>query len=190
MSCVSSVHIGPSKTACIGRSTSSSTRIWPATARTTPRPTSPYSDVLPSMSPEPTPIQAPPCASNSSAPDGTIPSSSSSLATCDSPALQGRVKHSAPLASRRLLLRADQLAVDQAFGDLDRVQRGALAQIVGDAPQHEPVLHRGILADPADIGGVLAGAFVRRDVAARLALADHQAPRRVAQDVARLVGRE
>src|SRR3954463_6758974 len=89
MFCVSSVHIGPSKTACIGHSTSSSTRIWPATARTTPRPTLPYSDVLPSMSPEPTPIQPPPCASNSSAPDGTIPSSSSSLATCDSPALEG-----------------------------------------------------------------------------------------------------
>src|SRR6185295_18415750 len=91
MFCASSVRIGQSKTACIGRSTSSSTRIWPATARTTPRQTLPYSDVLPSMSPEPIPIRPLPCASSSSAPDGTTPFSSSYLATCDSPALQGRV---------------------------------------------------------------------------------------------------
>ena len=35
---------------------------------------------------------------------------------------------------RRFLFGADQLAVDQAFRDLDRVQRGALAQIVRHAP--------------------------------------------------------
>src|SRR5947209_15376414 len=55
---------------------------------------------------------------------------------------------------RRFLLGADQLAVDQAFGDLDRVQRGALAQIVGDAPQRQPILNRGVLADAAYVGGV------------------------------------
>src|SRR6185503_9596506 len=78
-------------------STSSSTRIWPATARTTPRQTLPYSDVLPSMSPEPIPIRPLPCASSSSAPDGTTPFSSSYLATCDSPAWRGRVgSHASP----------------------------------------------------------------------------------------------
>src|SRR6267378_8125791 len=64
-------------------------------------------------------------------------------------------------ALRRLLLGLDQLAVDQALGDLDGVERGALAQVVGDDPQHEAVLDRRVLADAADIGRVLARAFVR-----------------------------
>src|SRR5207253_874866 len=37
------------------------------------------------------------------------------------------IRYSLFAALRRLFLGADQLAVDQAFGDLDRVQRGALA---------------------------------------------------------------
>src|SRR3954466_12450856 len=94
------------------------------------------------------------------------------------------------LRSRRLFLRADQLAVDQAFGDLDRVQRGALAQVVGDAPQRQAVLDRVIFTDAADIGGVLAGRLVGRDVAAGLVLVDDEATRRVAQDVAGFVGRD
>src|SRR5262249_38171039 len=52
-------------------------------------------------------------------------------------------------ALRRLLLRLNELAADQAFGDLDRVERGALAQIVGNDPHREPVLDRRILADAA-----------------------------------------
>src|SRR5580704_5077993 len=56
--------------------------------------------------------------------------------------------------SRRPLLGADQLARDQALGDLDRVQRRALAQIVGDAPQREAVLDGRVLAHAADIGRV------------------------------------
>src|SRR4051794_15360503 len=88
------------------------------------------------------------------------------------------------------LLGADQLAVDQAFGDLDGVQGGALAQIVGNAPQRQPVLDGGVLADAADVSRVLARGLIGRDVAARLALVDHEASRRVAQDVARLVGRD
>src|SRR6186713_679573 len=88
---------------------------------------------------------------------------------------------------RRLLLRADQLAVDQDFRDLDRIQCGALAKIVRDAPQHETVLHRGVLADAADVGGVLAGRFVRRGVAAGLMLVDDETAGRLAQNVARFV---
>ena len=45
-----------------------------------------------------------------------------------------------------------------------------------------------VLADAADIGRVLAGRLIRRDVAAGLVLVDHEAARRVAQDVARLIG--
>jgi hypothetical protein len=41
----------------------------------------------------------------------------------------------------------DQAPVDQKFGNLDRVERRALAQIVGDNPHVEAVLHRCILAD-------------------------------------------
>jgi hypothetical protein len=54
-------------------------------------------------------------------------------------------------------------------------------------PQREAVVDGRILPDAADIGGVFAHAFDRRDVAARLALVDHQHARRLAQDVARLV---
>jgi putative hydrolase of the HAD superfamily len=55
------------------------------------------------------------------------------------------------------LARLDQLAVDQHLGDLHGVERGALAQIVRDAPEGEAVLDRGVLADARDEGGVLAG---------------------------------
>src|SRR5271154_1841108 len=89
---------------------------------------------------------------------------------------------------RRLLLRGDQLAVDQAFGDLDGVERRALAQIVGDDPHREPVLDRRVLADAADIGRILAPRLVGRHVAARLARIDDETAWRVTQDVARLVG--
>ena len=44
--------------------------------------------------------------------------------------------------SRRLALGLDQLAVDQALGDLDGVERRALAQVVGHAPERQPVLDR------------------------------------------------
>ena len=52
----------------------------------------------------------------------------------------------------------------------------------------QAVLDRRVLADAADIGRVLAGRLVRRDVAAGLVLIDDEAARRLAQDVARLVG--
>src|SRR5262252_185830 len=90
----------------------------------------------------------------------------------------------------RLLLRLNELATDQALGDLDRVQRRPLTQVVRNNPHHQPVFDRRILADAADIGRVLAGAFVGRDVAARLALVDHEAAWRAAQDLARFVRRD
>jgi integrase len=62
-------------------------------------------------------------------------------------------------SSRRLALGLDQLAFDQAFRDLDGVERRALAQIVGHAPQREAVLHRRILANAADIGNEHGKAF-------------------------------
>ena len=49
------------------------------------------------------------------------------------------------------------LAAEQ-LGDLDRVERRALAQIVADDPQAEAVLDRRILADAADEGRVFADA--------------------------------
>src|SRR5262249_494439 len=48
---------------------------------------------------------------------------------------------------RRLALGRDELAVDEAFGDLNGVERRALAQIVRHTPQREAVLHRRVLAD-------------------------------------------
>src|SRR5690606_17146524 len=77
--------------------------------------------------------------------------------------------------------------LDQRFGDLDGVERGALAQIVRDNPDIEAVLDGGILADAADKGVVFADAFDRGGVATRLALVEHRHARRLAQDVARLV---
>ena len=91
---------------------------------------------------------------------------------------------------RRPLLGVEQAAVHQSLGDLDRVQGRALAQVVGHAPEGEAVLDRDVLADAGDVGGILAGRFVGRDVAARLVLIDHHDARSRAQDVARLLGAE
>ena len=82
------------------------------------------------------------------------------------------------------------LRLTRHLGDLHGVERRALAQIVGDDPHRQAVLDRDVLADARDEGGVLAGRLDRRDVAAVLALVDDQAARRLAQDVARLVGRD
>ncbi len=57
----------------------------------------------------------------------------------------------------RSSLRLDQPPLDQQLGDLHRVQRCALAQIVGDDPHRQAVIDGRILADARDVGGVLAG---------------------------------
>src|SRR5579885_1714786 len=50
-----------------------------------------------------------------------------------------------------------KFAVDDAFGNLHGVERGALAQIVGNDPHAKTVLDRGILADARNIGCIFAG---------------------------------
>src|SRR5690349_15719937 len=89
--------------------------------------------------------------------------------------------------SGRFPLRLDELAVDQDLGDLHGVQRSALAEIIRDDPHAEAVFHRRVLADARNIGRVLAGRLVGRDVAAVLALVDDEAAGRLAEDVASLV---
>src|ERR1700689_4093895 len=80
----------------------------------------------------------------------------------------------------RPALGGDQLAVDQRFGDLNGVERGALAQVVGNDPHRQPVLHRRVLADAPDERRVLARRLVWRHVTARLVLVDDNAARRIA----------
>ena len=74
-----------------------------------------------------------------------------------------------------------EVALHQALGDLHGVEGRTLAQVVGDDPERQPVRDRRILADPADVDGVLAGAFDRRDVALILAIIDERDARRLAQ---------
>ena len=76
------------------------------------------------------------------------------------------------------------------LGDLHRVERRALAEIVADDPEAEAVLDRRVLADPADIGRIVADALDRRHVTAVLMLIDNQHAGRLAQDLARFVGAE
>src|ERR1700726_1538303 len=92
--------------------------------------------------------------------------------------------------SRRLLLRADQLAFDQVLGNLNCIEGRALTQVVGYAPQHQPAVDGGIFAHAADIGRVLAHAFIWGAVAAGFMFVDDQATRRLTQDGPRLVGRD
>jgi hypothetical protein len=66
------------------------------------------------------------------------------------------------------------LRLISTLGDLHGVQRRALAQVVRHAPEGEAVLDRRILADARDVGRILAGRLVRRDVATRLALVDDE----------------
>src|SRR5204863_4613711 len=89
--------------------------------------------------------------------------------------------------SRGFALGLDEFAVDQAFRDLNGIERRALAQVVRHAPQHQPVVDRGILADAADVGCILARRLIGRSVATRLALVDDEAAGSVAQELARLV---
>src|SRR3984893_11930644 len=90
--------------------------------------------------------------------------------------------------TRGFFLRRDQFAIDQNLSDLNRVQRRALAQIIGDTPKRETVLDRRVLADAGDIGRVLARRFMRRDRAAWFALIDHQTAGGLPQYFPRLIG--
>jgi hypothetical protein len=86
---------------------------------------------------------------------------------------------------RRPALGLDQLAIDQAFGDLDSVKRSAFAQVVRYDPDLQPVFDRCIFSDTADIGCILANAVIVSDVAAVLALVeDGGSPVRYAESCA------
>ena len=54
------------------------------------------------------------------------------------------------------------MLLDQDFADLDGVERRALAQIVGDDPQIEPMRERRVATDAADIDRVFAGRLLPR----------------------------
>src|SRR3546814_14601059 len=56
-------------------------------------------------------------------------------------------------AGRGRTLRLLQMAAAEKLGDLHRVERRALAEVVRHPPQGKAVLHRRGLADPADEGG-------------------------------------
>src|SRR5215213_2714904 len=111
-------------------------------------------------------------------------------ATCNIVARSRAIKFRSGLGSGRALLRPQQAPVHERLGDLNRVQRRALAEVVGDAPEADSVLDRDILADSRDISRVLARGLVRGDVAARLALVEHHHAWGGAQDIACLVGRD
>ena len=83
--CASFVNIGASKTACIGRSMSCSTKTSRAAARTMHRPTSPSCAASLSTSRVPIPTPKPPSVASSNVQDGTKLSFSRCCATCDSP---------------------------------------------------------------------------------------------------------
>ena len=74
------------------------------------------------------------------------------------------------------------LAAEQ-FGDLHRIERGTLAQIVADAPDVQAIFDRWILADVTDEGCAVTNAFDRRDIAFVLALIDQHDAGCVAQDL-------
>src|SRR3546814_20421977 len=79
-----------------------------------------------------------------------------------------------------------QMPTPQQFGDLHRVQRRALAEIVRHAPEVQTVFDRRILAHAADKGREVADAFDGGYVAAVLALVVEHDARPLAQDALRL----
>ena len=58
------------------------------------------------------------------------------------------------------MIASHPLLVEEELGDLHRVERGALAQVVGYAPQVQAVLDRAILTDTRDEGGIVAAVHV------------------------------
>src|SRR5579884_3006954 len=81
----------------------------------------------------------------------TTPNSTAATAANETP------NQAQPLSSGR-----GSLAREQELGDLDRVQRRALAQVVAREEEREAVLDRRVAADPADEHLVDAGRLARR----------------------------
>src|SRR5580693_7097344 len=82
---------------------------------------------------------------------------------------------------------AAEMFTDQDLGNLDGVECGTLAQIVGYDPQVEPVRDGRIAPDAADINGILTGCLGRCHIPLVSAVIDHRNPRRAPQDGTRVV---
>src|SRR3954451_21722758 len=86
--------------------------------------------------------------------------------------------------------RAHEPALVQRLAQLDRVRRGALAQVVRHDPQVERLVVAGVAADAPDVDVVVAVGVDRERVARVVGVVDHGDARRGAQDLARLFGRQ
>src|SRR5205814_10483646 len=82
-----------------------------------------------------------------------------------------------------------EIVAHQYLCDLHGVERGALAQVVGDHPEAEAVRHRGIPANPAHEDRVLARRFLRGHVTLVDAMVEHADARRLLERGARLLDR-
>ena len=76
----------------------------------------------------------------------------------------------------------------QQFCDLDRIQRGAFAQVVGHAPQRQAALHGRVFAHAADVSRAITDAFDRGYIAAVFTLIDQHHAGGFAQDILGLFG--
>ena len=86
-----------------------------------------------------------------------------------------------PTRLRRLAV-APQVPRGQQLGDLDGVERGALAQVVARHEQHQTVVDRAVLPDAADVGRIPAGGVEGRGDVVQL---DTRRGRRAARAPAR-----
>src|SRR3546814_11750304 len=68
-----------------------------------------------------------------------------------------------------------QMPSAEQLRDLHGIERRALAEIIGYAPQGQPVFDRGIFADAAAISSAVANACYRRAVTPLLTLVDEHA---------------
>ena len=78
----------------------------------------------------------------------------------------------------------------QQLSHLDRVQRGALAQVVGDDPQVECALVPGVAADAPDEHVVLAGGVDRERIHRGAGIVEHAHARRGREQLPRPLGGE
>src|SRR5436305_498081 len=73
----------------------------------------------------------------------------------------------------------------QELSDLDRVERGPLAQVVSDDPERDPARQRDVLADSPDVDRVAASRVHRLRVLAVERVVHHLDARRVRQNLTR-----
>src|SRR5215469_10919719 len=75
----------------------------------------------------------------------------------------------------------------QEFGDLDGVESGTLAQIIGNDPEIEPMCNGRIAPNAADIDRILAGGLNRSHIPFVSAVIDNGDPGRAPQDGTRIL---